>query len=142
MSIESSEDQRRDRKAEAEKPSVTMPGTVEKIIPAVSPNESDKAQIAVNGAEELYREIRVPNVLQDQSGNEVALKKGAGVDITIEADQSATTPKEPSKGSGSAQAVPPDDRRSLRRTVISQNDSFLRIGDQKSLLVVFTVDNG
>ena len=45
---------------------MTMPGTVEKIIPAVYPNESDKAQIAVDGAEELYREIRVPNVLQDE----------------------------------------------------------------------------
>ena len=112
MSNESSEMRPRDRKTEAEKPSVTMPGTVEKIIPAVYPNEADKAQIAVDGAEELYREIRVPNVLQDQSGNKVALKKGADVDITIEADQTATAPKEPSKGSGSA--VAPDGHGGLR----------------------------
>ena len=37
---------------------VTLPGTVEKIIPAVYPIESDKAQIAIDGAEQLYREIR------------------------------------------------------------------------------------
>ena len=52
-----------------EKASTTLPGTVEKIIPA--PRESDEAQIAIDGAEQLYREIRVPNVLQDENGNEV-----------------------------------------------------------------------
>jgi hypothetical protein len=47
----------------------------------------------VEGAEDLYKEIRVENTLQDESGNEVALKKGAKVDVTIEADPDATKPK-------------------------------------------------
>ena len=77
-----------------EKATVTLPGTVEKIIPPISPNQPEKAQIAVEGAEDLYKEIRVENTLQDESGNEVALKKGAKVDVTIEADPEATKPKE------------------------------------------------
>jgi hypothetical protein len=76
-----------------EKVSVTLPGTVEKIIPPIASNEPEKAQISVEGAEDLYKEIRVDNALQDESGNEVALKKGAKVDVTIEADPDATKPK-------------------------------------------------
>jgi hypothetical protein len=76
-----------------EKAAVTLPGTVEKIIPPITPNQTEKAQIAVEGAEDLYKEIRVENILQDKSGNEVALKKGAKVDVTIEADAEATEPK-------------------------------------------------
>jgi len=77
-----------------EKAAVTLSGTVEKIIPAITPNQPEKAQITVEGAEDLYKEIRVDNTLQDESGNEVALKKGAKVDVTIEADPEATKPKE------------------------------------------------
>jgi hypothetical protein len=76
-----------------EKAAVTLPGTVEKIIPPIPPNEPEKAQISVEGAEDLYKEIRVENTLQDESGNEVALKKGAKVDLTIEAGPEATKPK-------------------------------------------------
>jgi hypothetical protein len=76
-----------------EKAAVTLPGTVEKIIPPITPNQTEKAQISVEGAEDLYREIRVENTLQDESGNEVALKKGAKVDVTIEADPNATINK-------------------------------------------------
>ena len=76
-----------------EKATVTLPGTVEKIIPPITPNRPEKAQIAVEGAEDLYKEIRVENTLQDESGNEVALKKGAKVAVTIEAEPEATEPK-------------------------------------------------
>ena len=71
---------------EPEKPSVTLPGTVEKIIPSVYPSRPGKAQIGIEGADQLYREIRVENALQDENGNQVALKLGAQVDVTIEAD--------------------------------------------------------
>jgi hypothetical protein len=47
----------------------------------------------VEGAEDLYKEIRVENILQDESGNEVALKKGAQVAVTIEAGPEETKPK-------------------------------------------------
>jgi hypothetical protein len=83
----------KDSKDHAEKPAVTLPGTVEKIIPPIGTHEPEKAQIAVEGAEELYREIRVENTLQDADGNDVRLKQGAQVEVTIEADLAATTPK-------------------------------------------------
>jgi hypothetical protein len=79
-------------KSESEKPAVTLPGTVEKIIPAniVGP---EKVQISIEGAEDLYRELRVENTLQDEKGKEVALKPGAHVEVTVEADKNATVPK-------------------------------------------------
>jgi hypothetical protein len=76
-----------------EKAAVTLPGTVEKIIPSVASAVPEKAQIAVEGAEEFYREIRIENKLQDPQGKSVALKDGAEVEVTIEAEPDATTPK-------------------------------------------------
>ncbi len=75
-----------------EKPSVTLPGTVEKIIKPVHPREPEKAQITVEGADELYQEIRIENSLTDENGDKVRLKKGAQVDVTVEAEPGATTP--------------------------------------------------
>ena len=69
-----------------EKPSTTLPGKVEKIIKSPDPTAPEKAQIGVEGAEELYREVRINNVLKGENGEEVALKEGAKVDVTIEAD--------------------------------------------------------
>jgi len=80
-----------------EKPSVTLPGTVEKVIPAIPHVRPEEAQIVVEGAEELYKEIRVENELQDENGKTVGLKQGAEVEITIEAEKEATVPKEPPK---------------------------------------------
>ena len=78
---------------EKDKPSTTLPGTVEKIIKPIVPGERDKAQIQVETAEHLYREIRIDNVLKDEKGAEVSLKEGAPVDVTIEADKKDTTEK-------------------------------------------------
>ncbi len=83
-------------KPEDEKPSITLPGTVEKIIPPIPPIETEKAQIAVEGAEDLYKEIRVENTLYDENGKLVALKPGVEVEVTIAADKTATKPKDPS----------------------------------------------
>jgi len=77
---------------EPEKPAVTLHGTVEKIIPGNSA-EPEKAQVAVDDADHLYREIRVDNMLQDGDGKKVALKLGSRVEVTIEAEKSATEPK-------------------------------------------------
>jgi hypothetical protein len=52
---------------------VIVPGTVDKIIPAIGA-EPEKAQITVEGAEALYREIRVDNNLQNVAGDNVGLK--------------------------------------------------------------------
>ena len=83
------------KKAPDQKPAVTLPGKVEKIVPAIDPTEPEKAQIEVERADHLYREIRVENTLTDGSGQEVKMKKGAHVDVTIEADPAETTPKKP-----------------------------------------------
>jgi hypothetical protein len=85
----------KDESPSEEKATVTLPGTVEKIIPAVGHHEPEKAQIAVEGADDLYREIRIDNTLQDEAGNDVSLKKGAEVEVTIAADSDATTKKQP-----------------------------------------------
>ncbi len=76
-----------------QKPSTTLPGTVEKIIKSPVPGVPEKAQIGIEGAEHLYREIRVDNVLKDQDGQKVALKQGAEVEVTIEADKEDTVKK-------------------------------------------------
>jgi hypothetical protein len=78
--------------SEPEKPAVTLPGTVEKIIPG-SVIAPEKAQITVEDADHLYREIRVDNTLKDENGKEVALKPGAHVQVTIEAEKAETVPK-------------------------------------------------
>lgn len=86
--------QKQEAGLEAEKPSVTLPGTVEKIIPSSHSGEAEKAQIGIEGADDLYREIRVENTLQNENGDQVSLKPGAQVDVTIAADVAATVPKE------------------------------------------------
>jgi len=75
-----------------EKPNVTLPGKVEQIIKSAHPSEPEKAQIAVEGADDLYKEIRIENTLTDENGRHVRLKKGAEVEVTVEADKSATVP--------------------------------------------------
>ena len=74
-----------------EKPSATLPGTVEKIIKSLFPREPEKAQIAVEGADHLYKEIRIENILTDKDGEKVQLKPGAEVKVTVEAEPEATT---------------------------------------------------
>ena len=76
-----------------QKPSVTLPGIVEKIIKPAHPNLPEKAQIAIEGAEDLYREIRIENVPRDEAGQQVALKQGADVQVTVAAELEATTAK-------------------------------------------------
>ena len=79
---------------EKDKPSTTLPGTVQKIIKPIDPDAEDTAEISIEKAEDLYREIRVENTLKDTKGEQVALKEGAPVDVTIEADKKDTTKKE------------------------------------------------
>ena len=62
-----------------EKSSVTLPGRVEKVIEPTFPDEPEKAQIAVESADDLYREIRIENTLKTENGVELSLKKGAEV---------------------------------------------------------------
>ncbi len=77
----------------SDKPRTSLPATVEKIIKPPAPSLPEKAQIAVEGADHLYREIRIENTLTDQNGDKVRLKPGAEVEVTIEAEPEATVPR-------------------------------------------------
>ena len=68
-------------------------GTVEKVIKPVFPGQVEKAQIDVQGADDLYKEIRIENVVTDENGKKAGLKPGAEVDVIVEADSSATIKK-------------------------------------------------
>jgi hypothetical protein len=65
--------------------STIMPGTVEKLIPSVGPSQPEKIQICVDGADLGYRNLRIENSLTDEHGDEVKLKQGAHVEITVAA---------------------------------------------------------
>jgi hypothetical protein len=68
-------------------------GKVQKVLKPIVPLEPEKAQIGLDEADELYREIRVENALTDENGERVRLKPGAEVDVILEADTDATTKK-------------------------------------------------
>ena|SRR5579863_9347657 len=76
------------------KPKASRPGVVEKIIKPIHPSEPEKAQIGVEGADHLYKEIRIENTLEDENGHKVKLKEHAQVDVVIEADAEATIPQD------------------------------------------------
>jgi hypothetical protein len=74
-----------------EKAKATLPGTVEKIVKARFPGQCEKAEIAVDGGDHLYRELRIENILTNEKGEEVHLKEGAKVEVTIKAGPEAIT---------------------------------------------------
>jgi uncharacterized protein YfaS (alpha-2-macroglobulin family) len=88
----------------SDKPSTTLTATVEKIVKSPSPSVPEKVQIAVEGADHLYRELRIENSLTDENGEKVRLKQGAEVEVTIEAEPSATIPKKGNEGADATSA--------------------------------------
>jgi hypothetical protein len=62
-------------------------GSVKKVIKSVNPSEPDKAEIDIHEADDLYREIRIENVVTDEKGEKAKLKQGEDVDITLETDR-------------------------------------------------------
>jgi hypothetical protein len=76
-----------------EKSNVTLPGKVEKVIESPLPDKPAKAQISIQKGDDLYKELRIENTLTDENGKKVALKEGADVEVTIEADRDATVTK-------------------------------------------------
>jgi hypothetical protein len=73
-----------------EKPSVTLPGTVEKIVKSPFPEEADKVQINVERADHLYQEVRIDNNFIDENGEEVSLRLGAKVNLVVKAEVGST----------------------------------------------------
>ena len=82
----------------AKRPKVVRLGKVQKIIPPTHADAPEKAEIAIEGADHLYREIRIENTLQDERGREVKLKQGAHVEVVVEAERDATVPKNSAEG--------------------------------------------
>lgn len=76
-----------------ERPSTTMPGTVNKIIASPRPSQPGKAQIAVGSADRRYGELRIENSFTDENGDDVRLKKGAHVDVTVAAEGKTSAAK-------------------------------------------------
>jgi hypothetical protein len=74
-----------------------LSGVVEKVIKPLTPSDPEKAQIGIDGADDLYREIRIENVVTDDHGKKAGLKPGAKVDVIVEADSDAIAkkPEEP-----------------------------------------------
>ena len=70
-----------------------MSGTVAKIIPPPRPSEPEKAQISLPEADARNQNLRIENSLTDEHGDDVKLKKGAHVDVTVTAE-----PRTVSKG--------------------------------------------
>jgi hypothetical protein len=68
-------------------------GTVQKLIQPLLSTQPEKAQINIDEADELYREIRIENTLTDTNGDKMVLKPGAEVDVIVEADSNATIKK-------------------------------------------------
>jgi hypothetical protein len=64
------------------KVSTTLPGTVDRIIKAPHGGR-ERVQIGVEGADHVYKDIRIENALTDDLGQEVRLEPGAKVEITI-----------------------------------------------------------
>jgi hypothetical protein len=70
----------------SEQSSASMPGTVVRIIPSTRRSGPEKAQIDIHGVDSPYRKLRIENSLTDENGDEVKLKKGAHVEVTVAAD--------------------------------------------------------
>jgi hypothetical protein len=63
-----------------------------KIVKSPDPSLPEKAEIEVHGADELYKEIRIDNELEDEHGKKAKLKEDAEVDVVVEAERKATIP--------------------------------------------------
>jgi len=73
-------------------PRTTKKGNVHKVIPPLFPGAPEKAEIVVHEADNLFREVRIENKLEDAKGKTVKLKQNADVDVIVEADEEDTTP--------------------------------------------------
>jgi hypothetical protein len=63
----------------------SLPGIVEQIIKPSDSGEPEKAQIGIQGPDDLIEEIRIVNTLTNKDGDEASLEKGDAVKVTIKA---------------------------------------------------------
>ena len=74
------------------KPRTTKRGRVKKLIKSPDSSVPEKAEIEIHEADELYKEIRIENALENEHGKKTKLKEDADVDVVVEAEPKATTP--------------------------------------------------
>ena len=75
-----------------EQPSITVPGIVDKIIPSPRASQPEKAQIAIDTADRPHRDFRIESTLTDEHGDNVKLKKGTHVEVTVTAEPKRDKP--------------------------------------------------
>jgi hypothetical protein len=63
--------------------SSTLPGTVASIVNSPISNGQEKAHIIVEEGDQVFREIHINNTLRTETGNNVSLKLGARVEVTV-----------------------------------------------------------
>jgi hypothetical protein len=83
------------------RPWTTVSAVVNKIIKTGVARQPEKAEISITAADYLFREIRIANALTSPEGGTVALKQGARLDLTFEAEASETvkaSPPDPTTG--------------------------------------------
>ena len=68
-----------------------LTGTVKRIIKPLGHHEPEKAEVDINEADPLYREIRVENVVEDDHGKKTRLQEGEGVDLIIEVEHGTSS---------------------------------------------------
>src|SRR5438876_10278960 len=83
----------------------TLRAKVRKIIKPAHPTQPEKAEISIDEADDLYREIRIENRLTDEKGKEARLKEGAEVELQIEAEKEANRQEMRSPSSQSCKSV-------------------------------------
>jgi hypothetical protein len=66
-------------------PSITIAGIVRKIIPSSKTNCPEEAQITLHVPGNHRRKISIENALVNEYGEDVRLKKGGRVDVTVTA---------------------------------------------------------
>lgn len=65
-------------------------GRVRQIIKAPHAGVPEKMQIEVDDADDLYRDLRIENALEDENGNKRKLKAETPVEVVIETTQKQT----------------------------------------------------
>lgn len=68
------------------RPWKTLAAVVKKVVKSVLPDEPDKVEISITGADDLFREIRIENRFTNIDGSLIELTNGVHVDVTFEAE--------------------------------------------------------
>ena len=73
------------------RPWKTLAAVVNKVVKSVLPDEPDKVEISITGADDLFREIRIENRFTSADGRLIELTSGVHVDVTFEPEMNGNT---------------------------------------------------